>query len=112
MRSISYPRTVVAAVVAGGTLLALSFVAAPGASRTAAAAVAKPPKTVTATLVVRRPRTVAPGTPVRSAAVAGQRVFTDAKHGFALASVASADYPVATADRGKTWKTDGPAPSS
>jgi hypothetical protein len=39
----------------------------------------------------------------------GQRVFTDAKHGFALASPADADYPVATTDGGKTWRTDGPA---
>lgn len=39
----------------------------------------------------------------------GQRVFTDAIHGVALASAADADYPVATTDGGKTWKTAGPA---
>jgi hypothetical protein len=109
MRSVSYPQTVVAAVVVSGALLGSSLVAVSSASGTAAAAIAKPPKTVTATLVTRRSGTLAPGTPVASADVVGQRVFTDAKHGFALASVASADYPVATADGGKTWKTDGPA---
>jgi hypothetical protein len=36
-------------------------------------------------------------------------VFTDAKHGFALASAGGAQYPAATSDGGKTWKTDGPA---
>ena len=109
MRSVSYPRTVVAALVVSGALLASSLVAASSASSGAAAAVAKPPKTVTATLIKRRSGTLAPGTSVGSAKVAGQRVFTDANHGFALASVGSADYPVATGDAGKTWKTDGPA---
>jgi hypothetical protein len=53
--------------------------------------------------------TLAPGSKVGAAKVVGQRTFTDARHGFALASVAEADYPVATSDGGKTWKTDGPA---
>jgi photosystem II stability/assembly factor-like uncharacterized protein len=109
MRSVRYPRTVVAALVVTGALLASSLVAVSGASRRAATAVAKPPRTVTATLITRRSGTLAPGTAAGSANVVGQRVFTDAKHGFALASVGGADYPVATTDGGQTWKTDGPA---
>jgi hypothetical protein len=41
--------------------------------------------------------------------VGGQRLFIGAKRGFALASVGDADYPVATTNGGKTWKTNGPA---
>jgi hypothetical protein len=98
-----------AAVVVSGSLLASSLVAVADASSDAVAAVPKPPKTVTATLVTRRSGTLAPGTSVASGKVVGQRVFINAKRGFGLASVGSADYPVATADGGKTWKTDGPA---
>ena len=39
----------------------------------------------------------------------GQRVFVNATHGFALVDSGQAQYPAATADGGKTWKTDGPA---
>ena len=35
-------------------------------------------------------------------------MFTDGKHGFALAE-GQAQYPAATNDGGKTWKTNGPA---
>jgi hypothetical protein len=109
MRSVSYPRMGVAAVVVSGALLTSSLVAVSGTPSRATAAVAKPPKIVRATPIIRRSGTLAPGTTVRSADVAGQRVFTDANHGFALASVGSADYPVATSDGAKTWRTDGPA---
>jgi hypothetical protein len=44
-----------------------------------------------------------------SSASLGQRVFPNANTGFALAHVSGAEYPAATADGGKTWKTDGPA---
>jgi photosystem II stability/assembly factor-like uncharacterized protein len=71
--------------------------------------VSKPAKTVTARRIVRRPGTLAPGTKVRPSDVVGQRVFTGARRGFALASTGDADYGVATTDGGKTWKTDGPA---
>jgi hypothetical protein len=96
-------------MVVAGALLASSLVFLSGATGGAAAAAPKPPKTVRATLVMRRFGTLAPGTAVSSAGVFGQRAFTGAKHGFALASASGADYPVATSDRGKTWKTDGPA---
>ncbi len=109
MPSVTFPRAAVRALVVSAALLGWSSVAVSGASTRAAAAAVKPPKTVTAVRVTRRPVTLAPGTPVPSASLFGQRVFTDSKHGFALASPSDADYPVATTDGGKTWKTDGPA---
>ena len=106
MRAVASPRKLVAAFAVVAVVLGLSSL---GAAARIIAAAAKAPKTVNATLITRAHGTLAAGSKVRSSAVAGQRVFTDAKHGFALASVGSADYPVATADGGKTWKTDGPA---
>ena len=108
MRSVVSPRKLVAAFVVVGVVLGLGSIGISGAE-TRGTAAAKPPKTVTATLVTRRKGTLATGSSVRASAVSGQRVFTDAKHGFALASVGSAQYAVATADAGKTWKTYGPA---
>jgi hypothetical protein len=96
-------------LVVGASVLGWSGVGVSGASTRVAAAVAKPPQTITAARIARRPGTLAPGTRVRSASVVGRRVFTDAKHGFALTSAGEADYAVATTDGGKTWKTDGPA---
>jgi hypothetical protein len=72
------------------------------------AATPAPRQTINAKRITRRPNTVAPGTAVTSANL-GQRVFVDATHGFALASVARAQYPAATTDGGVTWKTAGPA---
>jgi hypothetical protein len=109
MRAVSSPRTAVAALVVSAAALGSSSVSLSGASTRAAASAAKPPKTVTGALVRARPGTLPPGTKVRSSALVGQRVFTDAQHAFALASPSDADYPVATTDGGKTWKTDGPA---
>ena len=108
MRSVVSPWKLVAAFVVVGVVLGLGSIGVSGAE-TRGTAAAKPPKTVTATLVTRRKGTLATGSSVRASAVSGQRVFTDAKHGFALASVGSAQYAVATADAGKTWKTYGPA---
>ena len=108
MRSVVSPRKLVAAFVVVGVVLGLGSIGVSGAE-TRGTPAAKPPKTVTATLVTRRTGTLATGSSVRASAVSGQRVFTDAKHGFALASVGSAQYAVATADAGKTWKTYGPA---
>lgn len=109
MRSVLSPRTVVAGVVVGATTLGFGSIGVSGASTRASAAATKPPLVVRAGRIRQRTGTLAPGTRVRSTQVAGQRVFTDAKHGFALASVGQADYPVATSDGGKTWKTNGPA---
>ena len=109
MPFIPSPRTVVAAAGLSAVVLGSTGTGLSGASTRAASAAAKPPQIVTATRVRRSQGTLASGTPVASAVVAGQRVFTDAKHGFALASVSDADYPVATTDGGKTWRTNGPA---
>lgn len=109
MRGLIFPRILVTAVVVAAVIVGLSSLGVSAASTHGTAAAAKPPKTVRAGRVTRQPHTLAPGTAVRPAAVFGQRVFTDGKHGFALASLHSADYPVATSDRGKTWRTDGPA---
>ncbi|MGZ4188140.1 MAG: hypothetical protein ACXVUE_12870 [Solirubrobacteraceae bacterium] len=109
MRSVASARILVMAVIAAAVALALSSLGVSAASTRGTAAAAKAPKTIKATRVTRQPGTLAPGSAVRPGAVVGQRVFTDGKHGFALASPASADYPVATSDGGKTWKTDGPA---
>jgi hypothetical protein len=103
MRSIA-SRSLVSALVATA---AVGGAAAAAATRAADAP--KPPKTITATQIRARPGTLNPGSHVRASAIVGQRVFTDSRHGFALASVSGADYPVATADDGKTWKTAGPA---
>lgn len=108
MRSVVSPRKLVAAFVVVAVVLGLGSIGVSGAA-THGTAAAKPPKTVTATLITRRKGTLATGSSVRASAVSGQRVFTDAKHGFALASAGSAQYAVATADGGKTWKTYGPA---
>lgn len=86
----------------GAVVLCAAPVAASSASTTG------PQKTVTAHIIKRRPGTLAPGSKVSSSAL-GQRVFVDATHGFALASVGQAQYPAATTDGGSTWKTDGPA---
>jgi hypothetical protein len=110
MRSISSPRTVVAVVVVGvATMLGVVSGGAFGASERAVTTAARPPQTVRAVRITQRRGTLPPGSRVRSAGVAGQRVFTDARHGVALASVGGADYPVATSDGGMTWKTNGPA---
>ncbi|MBV9195314.1 MAG: hypothetical protein JO168_14310 [Solirubrobacterales bacterium] len=109
MPSVSSPRVVVAAVVLGAALLGPGEIAVAGASASAGRAAASPPSTVAAARITRRPGTLAPGTGVRAADIFGHRVFTDAGHGFALASVGDADYPVASVEGGRTWKTDGPA---
>jgi hypothetical protein len=104
MPFISSPRGTVAMCIAGVALLGSGFALA-----TAAGSTPKPPTTVKATRIARQPGTLAPGSQVGSGRVAGQRTFTNATTGFALASVGEADYAVTTTDAGKTWKTDGPA---
>ncbi len=95
----------VGAVAATGAIAALGTSVATAAPGVAAAG----QTTVTGSLITRPPRTLAPGSAVRASALAGQRVFLDATHGFALASVGQAQYPAATTNGGRTWQTDGPA---
>jgi photosystem II stability/assembly factor-like uncharacterized protein len=92
-----------------GAALVSSFAGASGAATRPLAAAAAPPKTVTAVSLAGRQGTLAPGSKARPARIFSNRVFTDAKHGFALGSPQDADYALATADGGKTWKTDSPA---
>lgn len=108
MRLVPSPRLAGSTLVAGAVVLGLAIVGASAASTRSAVAAATPQMTITASRITRRPGTLAPGTKVRSADL-GQRVFTDARHGFALANVGGAQYPAATSDAAKTWKTDGPA---
>jgi hypothetical protein len=74
-----------------------------------AASSPSPPKTITARRIKRRANTLRPGTPVRSSDVFGVRAFPTPLRGFALAGVGEAQYPAATVDGGRTWRTDGPA---
>lgn len=96
-------RTVASIVVVSAVALGAAI---PGAS---VAVAAGPQQTVTAALTSRPSHTLAPGSTVSASKIFGNRVFTDAKHGFALVDTGQAQYPAATADGGKTWKTDGPA---
>lgn len=90
--------------------LSLSIGGASASTRTAFAASApSPPATVTGTPITRTPRTLARGSRVQRGDVDRQREFLGANHGFGLASVGGADYPVITSDGGKTWRTSGPA---
>jgi hypothetical protein len=68
-----------------------------------------PPQTIRAQLIRRQPGTLAPGTSVADPKVGGARVFVDAQNGFGLAAVGQAQYPAASADGGRTWRTTGPA---
>ncbi len=95
-----------------GAAALAGFAAVAGASaassRPGAAAAASPPQTVTASAITTTPGTLSPGTRVRARNL-GTRVFPDARHGFALAGVGQAQYPAATTNGGRSWRTDGPA---
>jgi photosystem II stability/assembly factor-like uncharacterized protein len=67
-----------------------------------------PPPAITAAPINRVPGTLKPGRVVGSTQL-GHRVFVDARHGFALASVGQAQYPAASVDAGRTWRVSGPA---
>jgi hypothetical protein len=77
------------------------------AGAAAAARRASVPSPVSASLVTRPSGALPRGRVVPSSAL-GLRVFPDAKHGFALADRAGAQYPAATHDGGTTWRIDGP----
>jgi hypothetical protein len=101
--------------IAGSTLvlftIAISAIAVASsaiAMASSAAAAPSPQKTVKASLLKRRPNTLAPGTSVKSSQL-GHRLFVNGNDGFALANTNQAQYPAATTNGGKTWRTDGPA---
>jgi hypothetical protein len=103
MSLVPMPRRSTVAALAGAAALA------PGVVVATAVAAPSAPKTVRAMRITRPAGTLAPGASVRSGDIVSQRTFTNATRGFALATAGGADYPVATTDGGKTWKTDGPA---
>ncbi len=107
MQRVPSARVIGSTLLLGAVAVGLTSVDASVGS-TRAAAAASPQKTVTASRITRRSGTLAPGTTVNAADL-GQRVFTDTKHGFALANVGEAQYPAASIDGGTTWRTDGPA---
>lgn len=107
MRTVRSRGMLLAAAATAALGLVISDTA--GASVHGAATAATPPQVIRAVLITRSPQTLAPGTRIAPRDIAGQRVFTSARNGFALASVRQADYAVATTDGGKTWKTDSPA---
>ncbi|MEA2210493.1 MAG: Photosynthesis system assembly factor [Solirubrobacteraceae bacterium] len=90
------------------TIAAIVAIIASDASAVTATPAAVPAKTVTGALITRPPHTLAKGAKVRASTL-GIRTFTDARHGFALADVGQAQYPAATVNGGKTWRTNGPA---
>ncbi|MGO9820314.1 MAG: hypothetical protein ACLPTJ_06665 [Solirubrobacteraceae bacterium] len=94
--------------VVGSALLLSTLTLAGALSASSTAATTTVPKTVTGKLIKRANGTLAPGTVVRSSTL-GQRVFTNASNGFALANTGGAQYPAATTDGGTVWRTDGPA---
>lgn len=102
------PRRTIASVLVMTAASAGAVAAYAAAGAAAAADSSSFPTTVTSTLITRPQGTLAPGTAVKSSAL-GERVFPSATHGFALAAVGQAQYPAATTDGGKTWRTDGPA---
>lgn len=99
-----------AALLAAGAAVGVTALGVSSASprRAATATVPTPPARVTAQRITQQRLTVKPGTRVRSSQLGSTRVFVDDSHGFALASVGSAQYPAATADGGRTWRTNGP----
>lgn len=102
MQFVRVPRTAASALLLSAVALAVALAASSTAATPAI------PKTVTAMLITRQHGTLAPRTVVRSSTL-GQRVFTNANDGFALANTGGAQYPAATTNGGKVWKTDGPA---
>lgn len=96
-------------VAAGVMALGAGALGAGGATAARGRAAVAGQATVTATLITRPAQTLAPGSAVRARQLTGQRVFVDARHGFALANIGQAQYAAATANGGRTWRTDGPA---
>lgn len=101
--------TLAAALVAALLISLGGGAASASAPQARAAAAPIPPATVTAQRITRTRGTLVRGSRVHTGDVSRQREFLGAKHGFALANVGQADYPVETSDGGNTWRTSGPA---
>jgi hypothetical protein len=91
------------------SILIVAVALGSGIAVASGASAAGPQQTVSATLISKPSQTLAPGSAVSASNIFGHRVFNDANHGFALVDTGGAQYPAATANGGKTWKTDGPA---
>jgi photosystem II stability/assembly factor-like uncharacterized protein len=102
-------RTVVSIVAVSVVALGSIIGGASASPMRSASAAAGPQQTVTASLIKRPSGTLAPGTTVAASEVYGNRVFIDANRGYALVQNGQAQYPAATTNGGKTWKTNGPA---
>lgn len=102
-------RTVVSILVVSAAALGSIIASASAAPSRSAQAAAGPQQTVSATLIGRPGHTLAPGSTVSASKIFGNRVFTGAQRGFALVDTGQAQYPAATVNGGKTWKTNGPA---
>ena len=102
-------RTVVSIFVVSAVAFGAIIVGASAAPTKSASAAAGPQQKVTGSLLKRPSGTLAPGSTVPASEIYGNRVFIDANRGYALVQHGQAQYPAATTDGGKTWKTDGPA---
>ena len=102
-------RTIVCIFVVSAVALGSTIGGASASPTRSASAAAGPQTKVTASLLKRPSGTLAPGTTVPASEIYGNRVFIDANRGYALVQHGQAQYPAATTDGGKTWKTNGPA---
>jgi hypothetical protein len=100
-------RTVVSMFVVSAVALGSIIGGASAAATWSASAAGGPQQKVTASLVKRPSGTLAPGTAVPASGIYGSRVFIDTNRGYALVQDGQAQYPAATTDGGKTWKTIG-----
>jgi hypothetical protein len=92
--------------LAAGVVIGAALAA--GSAGAVTARPAAPAATVTGSRITRPPQTLAKGSKVPHSSL-GIRTYVDGGHGFALASVGQAQYPAATTNGGRTWRTDGPA---
>jgi hypothetical protein len=99
---------VLATIVLGGAGVGVTSALGRSTGAAKASRFPSPARTITARPIARVPRTLETGTAVEARQL-GHRVFIDTLHGFALASVGQAQYPVASVDGGTTWRVSGPA---
>jgi hypothetical protein len=95
------------AVAAAATVLTAS--AAGAVAEAPRSAPTGPPAVLTGARITRRPGTLGVGRRVPARDITSTRVFSDARHGLALAHEEQADYPVISSDGGSSWRTAGPA---
>lgn len=67
-----------------------------------------PPLRLAARRLRQRPHAVSSGSVVSSSDLFTDRVFANARNGFALANDGEAQYPALSTDGGRSWRIDGP----